>query len=125
MNYKLSYPAINGETVTQGHADYCKAEGHGTHTVNGVVSPLCPRCGQATNSIESEGNQMTDFDSMTTAQLKAYARENYSTISKLTKRDQLIRALGAQQAKAFQASVMAMEFLPAEGVTKFDLRIIG
>ena len=52
MNYKLSYPAINGETVTQGHADYCKAEGHGTHTVNGVVSPLCPRCG--------EGNQMSE-----------------------------------------------------------------
>ena len=68
---------------------------------------------------------MPDFDGMTTAELKAYAREHHSTISKLSKRSDLIRALGAQQAKAFQASVMAMEFLPAEGVTKFDLKILG
>ena len=52
------------------------------------------------NKQESErGNQMTDFDSMTTAQLKAYAREHHSTISKLSKRSDLVRALKAMQAK--------------------------
>lgn len=45
MNYKLSYPAVNGEVVTQGHADYCAEHGHAKHTIDGVVSPLCPRCG--------------------------------------------------------------------------------
>lgn len=44
MNYGMSYPALNGEVVTQGHADYCEANGHATHTVNGVAQPRCPRC---------------------------------------------------------------------------------
>lgn len=43
--YQLSYPAINGETVTQGHADYCKANGHATYMKDGVDQGWCPRCG--------------------------------------------------------------------------------
>ena len=46
--YRLSYPAVTGDTVTQGHADYCAAHGHGTYTVNGVVQGWCPRCGEVT-----------------------------------------------------------------------------
>ena len=48
MNYKLSTPALNGETVTQGHADYCATNGHMTHTVDGVDQGFCPRCGEST-----------------------------------------------------------------------------
>lgn len=40
-----------------------------------------------------------NFDSMSNAELKAYAREHYSTIGKVTSREQLIRALRAQEAK--------------------------
>lgn len=46
MNYALSYPSITGETVTQGHVDYCKTKGHATHTVDGVAQIHCPRCGE-------------------------------------------------------------------------------
>lgn len=45
MDYKLSYPAVNGEVVTEGHANYCKENGHATYTMNGVASAICPRCG--------------------------------------------------------------------------------
>lgn len=38
-------PAAAGQTVMQGHADYCKANGHATHRVDGVVQPHCARCG--------------------------------------------------------------------------------
>lgn len=41
----LDYPALEGRTVTQGHADYCQAHGHATHNQDGVAQPHCPRCG--------------------------------------------------------------------------------
>lgn len=44
--YALSFPAINGEVVTQGHADYCQANGHATHTTDGAAHIMCPRCGE-------------------------------------------------------------------------------
>lgn len=43
--YAHSYPALTGETVTQGHANYCAAHGHATYTQDGIVAPYCPRCG--------------------------------------------------------------------------------
>lgn len=44
----LDMPAVTvGAIVTQAHADYCAENGHATHRVNGVVSPFCPRCGDA------------------------------------------------------------------------------
>jgi hypothetical protein len=44
-NKLLDFPAVNGRPVTQAHANICAKYGHATHTVNGVVSNLCPRCG--------------------------------------------------------------------------------
>ena len=35
----------NNETVTQGIADYCEANGHGTWTKDGQDTHQCPRCG--------------------------------------------------------------------------------
>lgn len=48
MNYSLSTPALNGEVVTQGHSDYCAANGHSTYKVAGVDQGMCPRCGERT-----------------------------------------------------------------------------
>lgn len=48
MNYKLSTPAINGEVVTEGHAKYCRDNGHMTYKVDGVDQGMCPRCGEIT-----------------------------------------------------------------------------
>jgi hypothetical protein len=45
LNYALSYPALAGEPVTEGHSQWCKQNGHATHTVDGVDTGLCPRCG--------------------------------------------------------------------------------
>ena len=45
MNYKLSYPAIAGEAVTEGHIAFCEKEGHASCYVDGVRISLCPRCG--------------------------------------------------------------------------------
>lgn len=46
--YARDMAALNGTTVTQGHADYCEANGHAVHTVDGEVQPMCPRCGTFT-----------------------------------------------------------------------------
>lgn len=39
------FPALHGETVTEAHAKTCQEQGHATHTVDGVPSAICPRCG--------------------------------------------------------------------------------
>lgn len=49
-SFGVSFPALSGEMVLQGHADYCVVFGHASHTVShldgsATVSPWCPRCG--------------------------------------------------------------------------------
>ena len=44
---RLGYPAVNGDMVTQGHADYCAEYGHAVHMEDSEESPWCPRCGDA------------------------------------------------------------------------------
>lgn len=44
--YAQSFPALNNDVVTQGHTNYCLNNGHATHSVDGVTSPFCPRCGE-------------------------------------------------------------------------------
>lgn len=47
MNAALSFPALNGEVVTEAHSAICRDRGHATHTVDGTDSPICPRCGES------------------------------------------------------------------------------
>lgn len=75
-NYALSYPAVNGDTVTQGHADYCATHGHGTYTVDGVVAAFCPRCGEATshrflNTVEAMDYTLDEIDDLTDRKVEA------------------------------------------------------
>ena len=51
MVNNLDFPAVNGRPVTQAHANLCETRGHATHTVNGVDSDLCPRCGADKSTI--------------------------------------------------------------------------
>lgn len=44
-HFAMTFPALNGEVVTQGHADYCAANGHATHKIDGAIQDRCPRCG--------------------------------------------------------------------------------
>lgn len=48
MSICLVMAALRGEPVTQAHTDYCAAHGHAAHTVDGVASETCPRCGEVT-----------------------------------------------------------------------------
>ena len=45
-HYGTEFPAITGGIVCQGHTDYCSEHGHATHTVDGVDTGRCPRCGE-------------------------------------------------------------------------------
>lgn len=45
----MSFPALEGGVVTQGHANYCAEHGHATHTFDGKVQPYCPRCGDVSH----------------------------------------------------------------------------
>lgn len=49
QSYKLNMAAYNGETVTQGHADYCATNGHAD---NHGRAAYCHRCGQVTTNTE-------------------------------------------------------------------------
>lgn len=40
------FPALYGEPVTEWHANLCRERGHASHTVDGVASLSCPRCGE-------------------------------------------------------------------------------
>lgn len=45
---EFSFPAANGEVVTEKHAKICADKGHAKHTVDGTDSGVCPRCGEST-----------------------------------------------------------------------------
>jgi hypothetical protein len=42
------YPAAHGRTVTEGHARYCRENGHASFVRDGVDVGMCPRCGDVT-----------------------------------------------------------------------------
>lgn len=39
------YPAANGQIVTEGIWSICIRRGHAAWLVDGILSPICPRCG--------------------------------------------------------------------------------
>lgn len=41
-----AFAALAGDAVTEQHLRYCRKHGHAIHSVNGVVQPRCPRCGE-------------------------------------------------------------------------------
>ena len=48
LPYRLDMAALKGEMVCQGHADVCKALGHGYNIKDGIEQGWCPRCGTIT-----------------------------------------------------------------------------
>lgn len=65
--FAMSFPVVNGEPVMQGHADYCAANGHATHKVDGVQQSYCPRCGDelplSAISTTDLSNELWDMES--------------------------------------------------------------
>lgn len=51
-NATSDYPALTGDPVTERHARTCRESGHATHTVDGVDTGTCPRCGAVTAPAE-------------------------------------------------------------------------
>lgn len=51
----LDYPALTGGVVTEVHTRTCAERGHASHTVAGVDSGVCPRCGEQTASADGCG----------------------------------------------------------------------
>lgn len=48
-----SYPITDGTAVTDAHVRVCRERGHATYIVDGVVSDICPRCGEFTATEEA------------------------------------------------------------------------
>ena len=44
--FRMSWPALQGEVIQQGHADACALYGHATWHLDGQLQPRCPRCGE-------------------------------------------------------------------------------
>jgi len=45
-NWRAEMAYAEGRVVLQGHADYCEANGHARHTVDGVEQVFWPRWGE-------------------------------------------------------------------------------
>lgn len=54
MNRKLEMPALNGQVVTEYHARICREQSHAKHTVEGVDTGTCPRCGDVTEKAATD-----------------------------------------------------------------------
>lgn len=68
MTKPNDFPALNGETVTEGHARVCRERGHATHTVDGEPMPRCPRCGELREPAEPAApTHVAAFDTHTRA----------------------------------------------------------
>lgn len=68
--FAMSYPALDGAVVMQGHADYCREHGHATWTVDGVDTGTCPRCGVTTAPAEAAPAEDTTEDAPAVFQAK-------------------------------------------------------
>lgn len=49
LPFAMRWPALDGDMVLQGHADYCAKHGHAEHFINTVETGRCPRCGELHN----------------------------------------------------------------------------
>lgn len=57
--YGRTFPALDGGTVTQGHADWCAKHGHATHKVDGeLASMYCIRCGAPLPEAADEADEL-------------------------------------------------------------------
>ncbi len=54
MNFALEMPALTGNPITERHANYCRENGHATHTRDGVEDTMCPRCGEIKETVKTE-----------------------------------------------------------------------
>lgn len=52
-------PAINNEPVTTAHVMTCLLHGHAIHTVDGVDTGICPRCGEPNKENQTKGQTMS------------------------------------------------------------------
>ncbi len=89
MNFKMSYPAINGETVTQGHADYCATNGHATYIKDDVESQFCPRCGadKAAKVAVAKTNKVETIEcTLTTVEMERHGSHGFAKVIKGIKR---------------------------------------
>lgn len=68
----LDHPAVNGRPVTEAHAQYCRDNGHASHTVDGITSPVCPRCGdRRTGQIVVDGRLVNVHNAAPSAEAEA------------------------------------------------------
>lgn len=57
--FALETPALTGEVVTEGHARYCRENGHAFNRKDGVEQGWCPRCGED-NGLRTIANATVD-----------------------------------------------------------------
>lgn len=96
----FSIPARRGRPPVRCNADHpCDK----STTVENNVRDV-PGVGRVAVVTQTKSDVL-DFDKMTNAELKAYAREHFSTIGKITSRAQMITALRAQLAKSTPEAV--------------------
>lgn len=81
----LGFPALEGRTVTQAHVKKCNQQGHAVHTVEGVASPLCPRCGAAPRT------RATVTNTLTTAELVQLAAEEPGQLCRVVIGQKVVR----------------------------------
>lgn len=80
MNLLLSYPALNGEVVTEAHATVCAEKGHATYKNGDKVEGWCPRCGEVTApKVKSAAADLVEWTKLREADLSG-ARKAFTMV---------------------------------------------
>jgi hypothetical protein len=69
--YDYDFPMLRGAPVTEAHARICRERGHAVHSINGVASDRCPRCGDLRKNSTTTDAFAEDADSATAIAIRA------------------------------------------------------
>lgn len=111
--FAMSFPALNGEVVMQGHADYCAEHGHATHTVEAedgttTIAARCPRCGDL---LEAPSNPDQTREAAVRAALEGW-KEIASKLDGSTVVDFASKETAAERAALLAPHVSHVEICP-------------
>lgn len=112
-HFASTFPALEGGVVTQGHADYCRNNGHATNTILGTnalpveISERCPRCGDLLSAeyLKAKLVEVAAEKNLDVAKLGAFDRAWKVAV----KRDQAIVDVAAKRAARREAEREAFE----------------
>lgn len=119
-HFANTFPALEGGVVTQGHADYCRNNGHATNAKLDAtgepveISERCPRCGDLLTAEYLKAR----FEAAEGAPLKVVL---YAAWRRAVDRDQAIVDVAKTRAETEAAEIAEVEAMDFESMTADEI----